>query len=243
MSASGAQLMVKILLGLAAVVVIAVGGFFGFEFYTQHRIAGDVEAAFEQIRAGGGKASHGKVSFDLRSRTVRIADIATESATQPPVSVTIAAVTAAGVSQPDAARFSADSIEATGLEVSVGIAGPAGGRVTYKTPQIVMKDYSGPASPPVRPASASLVEAYRSALEQFAAVSASSITAPTMVGTIHNFGTVTSADFTYTGIALREIRNGKIASMQIERNAIHRQHPTGGQGRQIERRNRQFRFA
>lgn len=76
--------MVKILLGLAAVVVIAVGGFFGFESYTQHRIAGDVEAAFEQIRAGGGKASHGKVSFDLRSRTVRIADIATESATHPP---------------------------------------------------------------------------------------------------------------------------------------------------------------
>jgi hypothetical protein len=212
--------MVKILMGLAAAVVIAVGGFFGFEFYTQHRIAGDVETAFEQIRAGGGKASHGKVSFDLRSRTVRIADIATESATQPPVSVTIAAVTAAGVSQPDTARFLADSIEATGLEVSVGIAGPTGGRVTYKTPQIVMKDYSGPASPPVRPASASLVEAYRSALEQFAAVSASSITAPTMVGTINNFGTVTSADFTYTGIALREIRNGKIASMQIERNAF-----------------------
>jgi len=120
--------MVKILMGLAAVVVIAVGGFFGFEFYTQHRIAGEVEAAFEQIRAGGGKASHGKVSFDLKSRTLRVADIATESATQPPVSVTIAAVTAAGVSQPDTARFSADSIEATGLEVNVGIAGPTGGR-------------------------------------------------------------------------------------------------------------------
>ena len=70
--------MVKILMGLAAVVVIAVGGFFGFEFYTQHRIAGEVEAAFEQIRAGGGKASHGKVSFDLKSRTLRIDDIATE---------------------------------------------------------------------------------------------------------------------------------------------------------------------
>jgi hypothetical protein len=71
--------MVKILLGLAAAVVIAVGGYFGFEFYTQHRITSEVETAFEQMRAGGGKASHGKVSFDLRSRTVRIADIATES--------------------------------------------------------------------------------------------------------------------------------------------------------------------
>src|SRR5437588_10950124 len=148
MSASGAQPMVKILMGLAAAVAIAVGGFFGFEFYTQHRIAGEVETAFEQIRAGGGKAGHGKVSFDLRSRTVRIADIAVESATQPPTSVTIAAVTATGVSQPDTARFSADSIEATGLEISLRIAGPTGGRVTYQAPQIVTKNYSGPASPP-----------------------------------------------------------------------------------------------
>ena len=44
--------MVKILTGLVAVVAIAVGGFFGFQFYTQHRIAGEVEAAFEQLRAG-----------------------------------------------------------------------------------------------------------------------------------------------------------------------------------------------
>ena len=94
--------MVKILMGLAAVVVIAVGGFFGFEFYTQHRITSEVEAAFAQIRAGGGKASHGKVSFDLKSRTLTIADIATESATQPPVRMKIASVTASGVGQPDA---------------------------------------------------------------------------------------------------------------------------------------------
>jgi hypothetical protein len=106
------------------------------------------------------------------------------------------------------------------LEVSVGIAGPTGGRVTYKTPQIIMKDYSGPASMPTRLASASIVEAYRSALEQFSAVSATSVMAPTIVGTINNFGTITSADFTYSGIALRDIKNGKIASTQIERLAF-----------------------
>ena len=33
-----------------------------------------------------------------------------------------------------------------------------------------MKDYSGPAGLPAQPASASIIEAYRSALEQFAAV-------------------------------------------------------------------------
>jgi len=68
--------MVKILSGLVAAIVIAVGGFFGFQSYTQHRIASEVEAALEQIRATGGKASHGKISFDLLSRTVRIADLA-----------------------------------------------------------------------------------------------------------------------------------------------------------------------
>ena len=124
--------MVKILVGLAAAVVIAVGGFFGFEFYTQHRIAGEVETAFEQIRAGGGKASHGKVSFDLRSRTLTIADIATESASQPPVRLKIAGVTASGVSQPDTGRFSADSIETSDIEISANIADPAGGSLSYK---------------------------------------------------------------------------------------------------------------
>ena len=103
--------MVKILGGLVAAIVIAVGGFFGFEFYVQHRIVNEIDGVFEQIRATGGKASHGKVSFDLLSRTVTVANIAGQSAAQPPVSFKIAGLTASGVSQPDAARFSADSID------------------------------------------------------------------------------------------------------------------------------------
>ena len=67
--------MTKILIGLVAAIVIAAGGFFGFQFYMQDRLAREVEAAFEQINASGGKASHGKVSFDLLSRTVTVADI------------------------------------------------------------------------------------------------------------------------------------------------------------------------
>jgi hypothetical protein len=180
--------MVKILMGLAAVVVIAVGGFFGFEFYTQHRIAGEVEAAFEQIRAGGGKASHGKVSFDLKSRTVTVADIKTESATQPPVSIKIASVVASGVSQPDTDRFSADSIETSDFEASVSIAGPAGGQLTYKMPRLSAKDYSGPAGPLRLPASSSAVDVYRFVFEQLASIAATSITAPSLTGNVHLAG-------------------------------------------------------
>jgi predicted negative regulator of RcsB-dependent stress response len=43
--------MIKILIGLVAAIVIAAGGFFGFQLYVQHRVAGEVEAAFDQIRA------------------------------------------------------------------------------------------------------------------------------------------------------------------------------------------------
>ena len=75
--------MKRILIGLVAAIVIATGGFFGFEFYMQHRVADEVEAAFEQIRATGSKASHGKVSFDLSSRTITVADIAGETAAHP----------------------------------------------------------------------------------------------------------------------------------------------------------------
>jgi hypothetical protein len=208
--------MVKILAGLAAAVVIAVGGYFGFEFYTQHRIASEVDAAFEQIRAGGGKASHGKVSFDLKSRTLTIADIRTESATQPPLAMKIASVVAAGVGQPDAGRFSADSIEGTDIEFGVSMAGPAGGNLAYKMPRLVIKDYSGPASQQRPQALASVIDAYRSVLEQFATVSATSIEAPSLTGTI-NLGPAMSGEFAYSGMALRDIKAGKIAGMQVER--------------------------
>ena len=208
--------MVKILMGLAAAIVIAVGAFFGFQFYMQHRVAGEVEAAFEQIRATGGKASHGKVSFDLLNRTVTVADIAGETAAQPPVSVKIASVKASGVSQPDPARFSADSIEVTDIEAGLAMAGP-GLNLTYKVPRITLKDYSGPASLQRPPASSSFVDVYRFALEQFAAITASSITAPTLVGTM-NFGAATpgGGEFTYSGFAMQGIKDGKIDVTKVD---------------------------
>lgn len=209
--------MAKILLGLVAAVVIAVGGFFGFEFYTQQRIAREVETAFEQIRASGGKASHGKVAFDLRSRTLRIDDIAAESATQPPVRVEIASVVASGVAQPDAGRFSAETIEASDLEIGASITGPTTeGKLAYKMPRVVMKDYSGPASVPHPPASTSLVDAYRSGLQQFAAMAATSVSAPSITGTM-NFGSAMSGEFAYSGVTFKDIKDGKIAAMDIER--------------------------
>jgi hypothetical protein len=214
-SAPGAQPMVKILSGLVAVVVIAAGSFFGFQFYTQHRISSEIETAFEQIRAGGGKASYGRVSFDLLSRTVTIADITGESATQPPVKVKIGSIVVSNVGQPDAARFSADSIETSDIEI--GLAVQTTLNVTYKVPHFSVKGYSGPAHLQRPPASASFIDVYRFALEQFAGITASSITAPNIAATI-NQGAATpgGGDVAYTGYAMQGIKDGKIASLKVD---------------------------
>jgi hypothetical protein len=209
--------MAKVLIGLVAAIAIAVAAFFGFGFYMQHRVAGDIEAAFDQIRATGSKASHGKVSFDPWSRTVTIADIVSESTAQPPHSVKNASFTASGVSQPDATRFSANTIEASSVEIGATMADQPAGHLTYKAPKITIKDYSGPGSPRWQPASSSAIDAYRFALEQLASVTASSVTIPSVAGTVNFDAAMTGADFVYSALALNDIKNGKIASMKVDR--------------------------
>ena len=209
--------MVRILGGLVAAIVIAAGGgFFGFQSYVQHRVVNEIDSAFEQIRTAGGKASHGKVSFDLLNRTVTVADIATETAAQPPVSVKIASIVASGVSQPDTTRFSASSIEVADVEVGAAMGPQPGSSVTYKAPRVTVKEFSGPAGVPQQPPSSSAAELYRFAIEQFAAISAASVSIPSIAGTM-NFGTaVQDGNFTYSGLEVQDIRDGKIAATKVD---------------------------
>ena len=215
----------KVLIGLVAAVVLAVAGFFGFQAYVQHRIESELDAALEPVRAAGGKASHGKVSFDLPSRTVRIADITSESAAQPPMRVKIASLTALGASRPDAARLAADTIEATDIDVEVGIGDQEAGQnawtlsYAYKVPQLVIKNFSGPVGQPLPAAGTTSIDAIRFLLEQFAAVTASSITAPSIATKI-GIGSAAgkqAIDYTYSNLSLADIAQGKIGKVTIER--------------------------
>ena len=213
--------MAKILIGLLAAIVIAVAGFFGFQLYVQHRAAAEVETAFEQIRSSGAKASHGEVTFDVLKRTLTVADIEAQSAAQPPVSVKIGSFTASGLGQPDAAHFSADQIEATDVEVSGAKADPAGWRINYKAPRITVKDYSGPAGVQQPPASSSGIDLYRFALAQFAGISASSVSIPSLNGSfgLSAAASVTS-DSTYSDVVLEGIKDGKIATTKLASVAV-----------------------
>jgi len=226
----------KILIGLLAALVIAVGGYFGTEFYIQERIANDVEATFAAVRASGAKANHGKVAFDLWGRTVTIADISGELTADRPVSLKIARVVASGISQPADGRFVANKIELTEFEAVGTIGTQAGLRTFYQAPRIEVSDYSGPAGPTRRLEAANLADVYRFALEHFAAVSAKSVVAPMLTvkfGSTASGAPVGVGDYTYSDVALREIKNGKIASATVERASFTVAINAGGKGESL----------
>ena len=133
----------RILIGLIALALLAGGGWLGFNLYVQHRATAEVEAAFDQIRSRGGKASHGGIAFDLMTRTLTIEDIAVESGQQLQASVKIAGIKAVGFRELDEMRVSADSIELSGAEFGFEVAEQANLKAIYKAPQITVRDYSG----------------------------------------------------------------------------------------------------
>ncbi|MGY4507419.1 hypothetical protein [Bradyrhizobium sp. USDA 3650] len=210
--------MKRILIGLIVAAVVAAGGWFGFNLYAKHRVTAEIEAAFEQIRSSGGKASHGKVAFDLTSRTLTIEDIAVEPANQPQAHVKIAAIKGVGIRQVEETRIAADSIDVSGFEVALDEVGPGKLKVSYKVPQLTMRDYVGPIHAQNAPASGSLIDMYRFVLDQYANVTASSVIAPTLaVAFDAGKSAGGSGEVVYSGLAIQKLGQGKIAAIKAER--------------------------
>jgi hypothetical protein len=213
--------MKRILIGLIVAAVLAAGGWFGFNLYAKHRATAEVEAAFAQMRSGGGKASHGKVEFDLMSRTLTIEDIAVTPGSQPQAQVKIASIKGTGVRQIDDSRFSADSIDITGIDVALDQVGQAKVKGSYKIPQLTMRDYTGPLHTGTAPANGSLVELYRYVLGQYASVTASSLMVPTLTMSFDSgSGPGGSGEITYSGLAIQNLKRGKIDAMRADRATI-----------------------
>jgi hypothetical protein len=210
--------MKRILIGLIVVAVLAVGGWFGFNLYAQHRATAEVEAAFEQIRKQGGKASHGKVEFDVMSRTLTVEDIAVTPNSEQQAQIKIASIKGTGVRLIDAARFSADSIDITGFELALGEIGAAKLKGSYKVQQLTLRDYAGPLHSLNAPAGGTLIDMYRYALEQYASVTASSITAPALTFTFDGGSAAAgTGEFSYSGLAIQNLKQGKIDAMKADR--------------------------
>jgi hypothetical protein len=211
----------KFLIGVIAVVIVCVGGYFGTELYLRQRIAGEVDAAFAQMRANGAAATHGRLAFDLLSRTLTIADIAVKSDAQRPVDVKIGHFTAERVDLMQAGRFAADRVEIADIEVGGTLAMQGGRKIAYNVPRIEIAAYSGPSGPLRRFDPASPHDLWRFALEHFVAVTATSITVPavtaSMVPAASDAKGLGPAAYTYSGIAARDIREGRVASVTMDR--------------------------
>ncbi|MDH6262519.1 hypothetical protein [Bradyrhizobium sp. BR13661] len=211
--------MKRILIGLIAVAVLAAGGWFGFNLYVRHRVTSEVEAAFEQVRSGGGKASHGRIAFDLATRTLTIDDIAVERGAQ--TSVKIAGMKAAGVRQIDDTRVSAESIELSDTEIKYSsVMGETKLNAVYKVPQLSVRDFAGAVRIQGSLASDSLIDLYRFVLEQFVGITASSVVAPTISASV-NPDTGKSAsggtEITYSGVTMLNINRGKVDAAKVDR--------------------------
>ncbi|MDA9501263.1 hypothetical protein [Bradyrhizobium sp. CCBAU 11357] len=210
--------MKRILIGLMVAAVLGASGWFGFNLYVQHRATSEVEAAFEQIRSGGGKASHGKITFELATRTLTIEDIAITPAGQPQAQVKIAGIKGTGVRLIDDTSFSADSIEVGGFEVALDQVGAAKLKASYKIPQLTLRDYAGPIRGSNPPKDGSLIDIYRYVLEQYSSITASSVTAPTLTMTFDASGSAAgSGEITYSGLAVQNLKRGKTEAMKADR--------------------------
>ncbi|MBR1169381.1 hypothetical protein [Bradyrhizobium liaoningense] len=210
--------MKRILIGLIVAAVLGAGGWFGFNLYVQHRATSEVEAAFEQIRSGGGKASHGKITFELATRTLTIEDIAITPAGQPQAQIKITGIKGTGVRLIDDTSFSADIIEVGGFEVALDQVGAAKLKASYKIPQLTLRDYAGPIRGGNPPTDGSLIDIYRYVLEQYASITASSVTAPTLTMTFDASGSgAGSGEITYSGLAVQTLKRGKVEAMKADR--------------------------
>ncbi|MBR1086697.1 hypothetical protein JQ621_04325 [Bradyrhizobium manausense] len=213
--------MKRILIGLIAVAVLGLGGWFGFNLYAKHRAAAEIEAAFDQIRSQGGKASHGKIGFDLPTRTLTIEDIAIDPGEQSQTHVKIANVKASGVRQADEGQFSADTVEVSGLAFAIdSTVGPSPMKSAYNVPDAMIRDFTGAIRARALPTSNAIIDLYRFGLEQFSGVSASSIEVPTIAVNVMARPDTAKPDggeFTYSGLAMKNLRRGRVEATKADR--------------------------
>jgi len=208
----------KILAGFILALVIGVPAvYFGLPLWAQRQAVRQVDAAFEGIGSAIGKASHGAVSYDLWTRTLKIADVLIESSDSP-ATVLKAGQIVATRSSPSPDKFAAERLEIINSEISGLQFGDGSPRIAYRAPRIVLENYAGPVAPGGKAGSDKRLVI----LEAVAGLTASAVSIPTLSATASfppqaNTLDTGAVEYGLTALSLRDVADGKIAAATAER--------------------------
>ncbi|MCL2715418.1 MAG: hypothetical protein FWD68_12735 [Alphaproteobacteria bacterium] len=176
--------MKRILFSLTLASVTVAATFLGIRSFAQMSAISEIDALFERIRAVGGEASHGKVDFDAASRSLTIQDITIDTRRASSAArIRIGRLKATGVSQFTPDGFAASLIEVANVEVTNDRPGDTLDKLSYAIPQITLREFSAPVRL-AAPATNGPTDVTRAVLEQFASVSAASVTMPGFTGSL-----------------------------------------------------------
>jgi hypothetical protein len=217
-----------------ASIVLAGVGSYSLTLRAQQRAEQD---AFAALRAALGAGSVGKFEVDVRNRTFKVSDIVLQSDGPRPTTLKIRELSGTGIDLPAQWRLSASRIEALDVEIAGSIDMPPGMTISYKAPRIVLTDYSGPMAL-LRPINASSkFDVARLVLEHIVATAATSVSVPTLTATMTPTPTMVPTalgapamgplTYTYSDLAFRGVRDGRVAEMTIDRALFSMTPPTG----------------
>ena len=205
----------KALAGLAVALMVGVGGYFGVVYWAQYVAAREVEAVLDGWRASLGSATHGRIEFDLWTRTLKVSDVVVQSRTAPHPRIALAQVIASGIDL----SGKATRVEIVDLETSDMLPGRPGVRMDQKAPRVTLTGFS---ARPLAPRKvASMLDLTRLWLEQFSAVTAASIEVPSLTVTLTPTGggsrsPALSTEYIYTNLVLRDVRDGRVAETTMD---------------------------
>ena len=230
----------KILTGLVFVAVVLAGvGSHSLTLLAQQRTEQELSGAFAALF--GALGSVGKIEVDLRNRTFKVSDIVLQSAGPRPTTLKVRELNATGIDLPAQQRFSATRIDVLDIEIEGSIDVPPGMAVSYKAPRITLTDYSGPMAL-LRPVDASSkMDVARLVLEHIVATAATSVSVPTLTATMTPTPTLAQSalgtpvigplTYTYSDLAFRGVRDGRVAEMTVDRLAFTMATPADAVGR------------
>jgi hypothetical protein len=216
----------KILAGFVVALAIGIPAiYFGVPWWAEQKALRELDGTLEMLRRTGANASRGAASYDLWTRTLKVSDLSIRSDDPARAAVKIGQLTATGIANVEASRFSADQIDVIDAEVAGLQVSPNTLAQTYRIPKLTAEHFTGPTGFTLRPSAIPGADDVLAALTAYAAISASKVTIPTMKVTnsapaLRGTALVGAADYEVTDAVIEYLTAGRIASATIARVAV-----------------------